>query len=433
MGVSRVNRERREMSLEKEIEKRRKDCNDRLNELVRDGILNQDSYFQLVSFNNRLATDLLWNISIGRDLLGDELIESIDDLLKDLIESLEPPSLRKMFRLIMSKPLGARNSDIRTKAADLARESLESKAELGKTVQFQHFLEERFQSLGESSLDKLVEEENIERTRAIRERVDATQNIMKEESDHYGVASVPRIEQRKQELKNRMEEASSELRDELMLRIKVCEIMINTSINERKKAVSKEMENVASRLMKLVDKEKKKLKKKILRVLEDVAKIAENIYRFVRDNMEYISERREYLQPPLHTLVKVRGGDCDDLTLLLCSLWESIGYETTLNVLPEHCFPGVKIMVPCEKDGESHIQICNMMADPTVHAFDTFKFSYRLCKEEIGAKEFLKLPGKIQPLYEEAESHTVPPTEFERYCQPIDKIKDELAKIRGSA
>jgi len=52
----------------------------------------------------------------------------------------------------------------------------------------------------------------------------------------------------------------------------------------------------------------------------------------------------DYIQYPNQTL-KYRGGDCDDLTILYCSLLESIGIETALVTVPGHIYPAVDVKI----------------------------------------------------------------------------------------
>jgi hypothetical protein len=53
----------------------------------------------------------------------------------------------------------------------------------------------------------------------------------------------------------------------------------------------------------------------------------------------------DFIQYPNQTL-KFKGGDCDDLTILYCSLLESIGIETAFITVPGHIYPAVNIEVP---------------------------------------------------------------------------------------
>lgn len=69
--------------------------------------------------------------------------------------------------------------------------------------------------------------------------------------------------------------------------------------------------------------------------------LAKAIYIWVKEEISYISDPPDdWFKPALQTLI-VRGGDCDDLAILLSSLWRSIGFKTYLGFLKGHVFPGV--------------------------------------------------------------------------------------------
>jgi hypothetical protein len=69
--------------------------------------------------------------------------------------------------------------------------------------------------------------------------------------------------------------------------------------------------------------------------------IVKKIFTWVNANIVYISDPPDdWYKPALHTLI-VGGGDCDDRTILLCSLLRSIGFKTYVGFLPGHVFPGV--------------------------------------------------------------------------------------------
>ncbi len=69
--------------------------------------------------------------------------------------------------------------------------------------------------------------------------------------------------------------------------------------------------------------------------------IVKKIFTWVNANIVYISDSPDdWYKPALHTLI-VGGGDCDDRTILLCSLLRSIGFKTYVGFLPGHVFPGV--------------------------------------------------------------------------------------------
>jgi len=166
--------------------------------------------------------------------------------------------------------------------------------------------------------------------------------------------------------------------------------------------------NVIGAHYELVGKSLNDLNNRALQAIKLSAEIAESIYEHVKYTIEYIKERSEYLQPPLFTLKVVKGGDCDDLAMLLCSLWESIGYETTLNFMPGHCFPGVKLVIPT-RHGKT--ELFNLKADPSIKQFQMFRLSLDLCS---GKKDFSSLPENWRKIFE-AQSFTVPPVEYPKY------------------
>lgn len=66
---------------------------------------------------------------------------------------------------------------------------------------------------------------------------------------------------------------------------------------------------------------------------------AKALYYFVRDNVDYVSDpyAKEYIASPVETL-KTGGGDCDDGSLLLAAMLESIGIKTRIVTIPGHAF-----------------------------------------------------------------------------------------------
>ena len=63
------------------------------------------------------------------------------------------------------------------------------------------------------------------------------------------------------------------------------------------------------------------------------------IYRYVVDNYDYYSDprSREFIQSPADTL-KVKGGDCEDMTILMSSLLENLGFKTYLVLSNNHAY-----------------------------------------------------------------------------------------------
>ncbi len=63
------------------------------------------------------------------------------------------------------------------------------------------------------------------------------------------------------------------------------------------------------------------------------------VYRYIVENFTYIAdpEDGESIQSPFETL-DVKGGDCEDLTILACSLLENIGIRTYLVLTESHAY-----------------------------------------------------------------------------------------------
>ena len=63
------------------------------------------------------------------------------------------------------------------------------------------------------------------------------------------------------------------------------------------------------------------------------------IYDYVTNNLSYYSDPRsnEFIQSPSETL-KVKGGDCEDLTILMNSLLENLGFKTYIVLTDNHAY-----------------------------------------------------------------------------------------------
>ena len=64
------------------------------------------------------------------------------------------------------------------------------------------------------------------------------------------------------------------------------------------------------------------------------------LYRYVVENYDYYSDPRrsgEFIQSPAETM-RVKGGDCEDLTILLVSLLENLGIKTYLVLTESHAY-----------------------------------------------------------------------------------------------
>ena len=64
-----------------------------------------------------------------------------------------------------------------------------------------------------------------------------------------------------------------------------------------------------------------------------------SIYKYIVTNYDYYSDprTREFIQDPYETM-QVKGGDCEDLTILLNSLLENLGIRTYVVFAPNHAY-----------------------------------------------------------------------------------------------
>jgi hypothetical protein len=72
---------------------------------------------------------------------------------------------------------------------------------------------------------------------------------------------------------------------------------------------------------------------------DEKAYLLNQIYRHIVENYQYISdpEDEEVIQSPFET-IQIKGGDCEDLTILLISLLENIGINSYLVLTDTHAY-----------------------------------------------------------------------------------------------
>lgn len=73
------------------------------------------------------------------------------------------------------------------------------------------------------------------------------------------------------------------------------------------------------------------------------------VHQFVRDHIRYVKDIKgvETLQSPMKT-IEISQGDCDDKTMLVCALLESIGHQCRIVAVGfgagfSHVYPEVRI------------------------------------------------------------------------------------------
>jgi transglutaminase superfamily protein len=71
----------------------------------------------------------------------------------------------------------------------------------------------------------------------------------------------------------------------------------------------------------------------------DKEQIVNMVYRYIVENFQYISDPKneELIRSPMQT-INIKGGDCEDLSILLISLLENLGIKTFLVLTDEHAY-----------------------------------------------------------------------------------------------
>jgi hypothetical protein len=80
--------------------------------------------------------------------------------------------------------------------------------------------------------------------------------------------------------------------------------------------------------------------RKVLNAKDDALEKSTILLNFVSNQIMYVSDPddgSEYAKDPLSTLIS-GGGDCEDQTVLLCSLLESVGVKTYMGFTSDHVF-----------------------------------------------------------------------------------------------
>ncbi len=111
---------------------------------------------------------------------------------------------------------------------------------------------------------------------------------------------------------------------------------------------------------------------------------AKALFYFVRDNFEYISDplNTEYVKTAPETLAN-KGGDCDDLTILLANLEQAIGIRTRFVFIPGHVYLQINLQEALRKYKEDGW----ISLDPACSGCDFGEVSYTVNRE---LREFIE-------------------------------------------
>jgi hypothetical protein len=117
-------------------------------------------------------------------------------------------------------------------------------------------------------------------------------------------------------------------------------------------------------------------------------------YRYVVEQYSYYSDprSRDYIQPPYETIA-IRGGDCEDLSILLCTLLENLGIRTYLVLTDNHAYCLASDVDANKLKGYAQQSLLEQMADD----YNT----------KNGGKSMIAEEGKLYRLTDEHESATI--------------------------
>lgn len=168
-------------------------------------------------------------------------------------------------------------------------------------------------------------------------------------------------------------------------------------------------------------------------------KVGEDIYEFVKTRMVYVSDPPDdYYQPAYHTLEILNlKGDCDDLAILLCSLFRSIGYRTFLGFQPHHVFAGVVLAKPIfctteRSDSEKEeipVQFVEIPVDPQLEGFEI-----RLGDKKAVFNGFEIANGEFLSRLNELKKHAAKMSEDDvrKLHEDLGVVRERLSKITNA-
>lgn len=101
------------------------------------------------------------------------------------------------------------------------------------------------------------------------------------------------------------------------------------------------------------------------------------IYKRVSERVSYVSDpkRDEYIATPMETLW-TGGGDCDDYSVLISSLYESVGLDASILEVYNETYGHVFVIVNIEQDLDSFMNEYKQILEENMHYSGTLPFSF---------------------------------------------------------
>ncbi len=133
------------------------------------------------------------------------------------------------------------------------------------------------------------------------------------------------------------------------------------------------------------------------------------VYKAVGDRVHYISDPRqdEYIAGPRETW-DVRGGDCDDLSLLLASMYEAIGLDASIVEAFNETVGHVFLLVKVDQDLDAFLRDFKPLVEKHTPYFGIKPFNFIIFRETPSECEYsehnLYMGESVKPFYVVVES-----------------------------
>jgi hypothetical protein len=134
-----------------------------------------------------------------------------------------------------------------------------------------------------------------------------------------------------------------------------------------------------------------------------------SVYRKAGDRISYVSDPRQddYIASPEETW-DVRGGDCDDSSLLLSALYESIGLDASIVEARNLTYGHVFVIVRVDQDLESFLKEYRILVEKYTTYFGAKPFNFLVFRDTpegcIFAEDDLRAGREVGPFYVIVES-----------------------------
>ncbi|MBN2043068.1 MAG: transglutaminase domain-containing protein [Candidatus Aenigmarchaeota archaeon] len=134
-----------------------------------------------------------------------------------------------------------------------------------------------------------------------------------------------------------------------------------------------------------------------------------SIYQAIGERVHYISDPRddEYIATPAETW-NIQGGDCDDISILMASMFESIGLDASMVEAYNESYGHVFVIVRIDEDLDRFLQDYKPLIEKYTPYFGMKPFNFLIFRETESECEYslhnLYMGESVKPFYVIAES-----------------------------